>query len=53
MSRVKVHSKHPGAVKMNHEEQERSRRGKTIAMGAFIVLLVLVVGLFLYVQAMR
>ena len=51
MSRMKVHSKRPGAVRLNKVEKEKSRRGKTVAMGAFITLLIVVVGLFVYVQA--
>lgn len=51
MSRVKVHSKRPGAVRLNQNEKEKSRKGKQVAMGAFIALLVVVVGIFVYVQA--
>ncbi len=51
MSRTKLHSKRPGAVRLNQAEKEKSRRGKKVAIGAFITLLIVVVGLFVYVQA--
>lgn len=52
MSRVKVHpkSKHHKEYKMSENEREMGRKGKTLAMGALVVLLVIVVGLFLVVQ---
>lgn len=52
MSRVKVHSKekHHRAYKLNSAEQERARKGKKIAIGTVVVLVVIVAALFLYLQ---
>lgn len=52
MSRVKVHpkSKHHKEYKMSESEKEMGRKGKTVAMGALVVLLIIVIGIFLVVQ---
>lgn len=52
MSRVKAHpkAKQHKAYKLNRAEREMSQRGKTVAIGTVVALLVIVVALFLYVQ---
>lgn len=52
MSRVKVHpkSKHHKEYKLSESDREKGRKGKTIAVGALVVLLILVIGLFIAVQ---